>query len=138
MLDEYGWYLDPQLEITLGRLNGAGYSTDNGVRVQTDGVNSASCGIGIALGRAFANGGNIYVRGSWLHEFGGSYDINMTDSNNVQLVESQSMKDTWCEVDLGGDVMLGKQNNLYFGIARSFGGTFQKKWQVNAGLRVSF
>ena len=58
LLDEYGWYLDPQLEITLGRLNGAGYSTDNGVRVQTDGVNSASCGIGIALGRAFANGGN--------------------------------------------------------------------------------
>lgn len=138
LLDEYGWYLDPQLEITLGRLNGAGYSTDNGVRVQTDGVNSASCGIGIALGRAFANGGNIYVRGSWLHEFGGSYDINMTDSNNVQLVESQSMKDTWYEVDLGGDVMLGKQNNLYFGIARSFGGTFQKKWQVNAGLRFSF
>ena len=48
------------------------------------------------------------------------------------------MKDTWYEVDLGGDVMLGKQNNLYFGIARSFGGTFQKKWQVNAGLRCSF
>lgn len=138
LLDDRGWYIDPQIEVTLGRLNGADYNTDNGVRVHSDSINSAISGLGLAVGKTFDGGGSLYVRGSLLHEFGGSYDINMTDGNNEQLVESESMKDTWYEVNIGGDVMLGQQNNLYFDMARSFGGKFQKKWQVNAGLRFSF
>ncbi|WP_423806611.1 autotransporter outer membrane beta-barrel domain-containing protein, partial [Phascolarctobacterium faecium] len=45
---------------------------------------------------------------------------------------------TWCELALGGNVQLAKNNNLYFDVTRSFGGDFQKQWKVNAGLRWSF
>ena len=48
------------------------------------------------------------------------------------------MKDTWCEVDLGGDVMLGKQNNLYFGIARFIRRDLPEKMASQRRVEIQF
>ncbi|MFQ9936317.1 MAG: autotransporter outer membrane beta-barrel domain-containing protein [Phascolarctobacterium faecium] len=78
----------------------------------------------------------MYFKASALHEFGERQCTN--DQFGRKLQRSINYSGTWCELALGGNVQLAKNNNLYFDVTRSFGGDFQKQWQVNAGLRWSF
>ena len=69
-----------------------------------------------------------------------------TRKSKLALIQTNIIKDlieknysgTWCELALGGNMQLAKNNNLYFDVTRSFGGDFQKQWQVNAGVRFEF
>ena len=90
----------------------------------------------MAFGRQYRRG-QVYFKASALHEFGGSGNVQMT-SLGESYSENINYSGTWCELALGGNVQLAENNNLYFDVTRSFGGDFQKQWQVNAGLRWSF
>lgn len=138
MISDDGWYLDPQAEITLGRLNGVDYNTDNGVKVHYDHINSIVAGAGLEIGRRLSDLGNVYLRTMVMREFGGNYAVYMTDSNDGRFTENNDLSDSWYEVSLGGDINLGRVNNFYFDVSRSFCADFQKVWQINAGLRWSF
>lgn len=133
-----GWYLDPQAELTLGRMNGSDYDTDNDVNVKQDGFTSLVGGVGLAVGRTFTGGGNMYVRGSILHEFCGDGSIRMTDKNGAYLTRDFDYGDTWFEAALGGSVVLGKNLHLYGEVERSFGGDVTKNWGADIGVKYIF
>ena len=129
-------FIEPQLQLTLTHINGNEFTTRRDIKVSSDGIDSAIGRLGLAFGRQYRRG-QVYFKASALHEFGGSGNVQMT-SLGESYSENINYSGTWCELALGGNVQLAENNNLYFDVTRSFGGDFQKQWQVNAGLRWSF
>ncbi|WP_455655587.1 autotransporter outer membrane beta-barrel domain-containing protein [Phascolarctobacterium sp.] len=129
-------FIEPQVQLTLTHIAGSDFTTGRGIMVHSGGINSAVGRLGMAVGKQYQQG-NVYFKTSLLHEFGGSSDLLMTSAGE-SYGESKQYGGTWYELALGGNVNLSKDNELYFDVSRSFGGDFQKQWQVNAGLRWSF
>lgn len=129
-------FIEPQVQLTLTHIAGSDFTTGRGITVHSGGINSAVGRLGMAVDKQYKQG-NVYFKTSLLHEFGGSSDLLMTSAGE-SYGESKQYGGTWCELALGGNMQLGKASDLYFDVARSFGGDFQKQWQLNAGVRWSF
>lgn len=133
---ERGVYLEPQAQFMVSHINGNACTTDNGIKAEMEGINSAVGRLGLELGKRYDRG-SIYAKASLLHEFAGRADTLLT-SGQETLRDSRDYSGSWWELNLGGELELSKNNDLYFDVARSFGGSFQKQWQINGGIRFSF
>lgn len=133
---ERGVYLEPQAQFMVSHINGNVCTTDNGIKAEMEGINSAVGCLGLELGKRYDRG-SIYAKASLLHEFAGQADTLLT-SGQETLRDSRDYSGSWWELNLGGELELSKNNDLYFDVARSFGGSFQKQWQINGGIRFSF
>lgn len=131
------WYVEPQVQMTYGRINGYDYVSDKGIRTAYDDMDSLIGRIGFTVGKQYQSGA-LYFKASALHEFCGSSTVNMIDKLGETYTSENDYGDTWFELGLGGSVALSKNSHLYGDVERSFGADIQKKWQVNAGLRFSF
>ena len=138
---EAGFFVEPQAQFTLGRLAGIDYTTDRGVTGRIDGMNSAVGRIGFVMGQKIENGSDIYLKADLLHEFAGERDLVLTSDaggTNDILTKHNDYGDTWFELGLGGNVRISKTGNFYGEVTRGFSGDINKKWSVNAGLRLTF
>lgn len=133
-----GWYIEPQVQLTLGYLGGDRYETNNGVTVQQSGINSAVSRVGFNLGRDISESANIYVKANLLHEFGGGYDVTMTDSQGNRFRVDDAFNDTWVEYGIGAAFKTGSNSHVYVDVERGSGSDFKKDWQWNAGARWTF
>lgn len=133
---EQGVYLEPQAQLLVSHINGEAAVTDYGIRVESEGINSAVGRIGLEVGQKYQRS-SAYIKASLLHEFGGRADTVLTLGDET-LCDCRYYSGSWWELNLGGELELGKNNDLYFDVARSFGGAFQKQWQINVGVRFSF
>ena len=133
-----GWYIEPQAQVTLGYFGGDDYETSNGIKVEQSGITSVLGRVGFNIGKEIGDSGVIYAKANLLHEFGGGYDIDMTDSAGNRRTESDTFNDTWFEYGIGAALKTGKNNHLYFDFVKTAGGDFEKDWQWNAGMRWTF
>ncbi len=133
-----GWYIEPQAQLTLGYFGGDEYETSNGIKVEQGGITSVLGRVGFNIGKELGDSGVIYAKANLLHEFGGDYDIDMTDSRGISRSERESFNDTWFEYGIGTALKTGKNNHLYFDFVKTAGGDFEKDWQWNAGMRWTF
>ena len=131
-----GMWIEPQVELTYGKIGSANYMTDNGVSVNQDGMDSLVGRIGFALGKDFKQG-NAYVRASYLYDFDGETDIAFTKGNVTRDFE-QDLGGGWWEVGVGTNINLSDATHLYFDIEKTYGGNVATPWQWNAGVRYSF
>ena len=132
-----GWYIEPQAQFTLGYLGGDNYITSNGIEVNQSGIKSAVGRIGFNIGKEIGSKGIVYAKANLLHEFGGGYDVTMTDSTGRVKV-SDSFNDTWFEYGIGAAFASGENSHVYFDVERSAGSDFTKNWQWNIGARWNF
>ncbi len=130
------WFVEPQAELTYGRLGSADYG-DNGFSVHQDSMDSLVGRMGFRLGKNLSDASNIYMKASVLHEFCGDVDYSLTE-RTISKVSSADLGDTWYEVGVGGSAQIGKATYAYAGIEKTFGGDFSTPWQWNAGVRWSF
>ena len=130
------WFVEPQAELTYGRLGSADYG-DNGFSVHQDSMDSLVGRMGFRLGKNLSDTSNIYMKASVLHEFCGDVDYSFTEGTTSK-VSSADLGDTWYEVGVGGSAQIGKATYAYAGIEKTFGGDFSTPWQWNAGVRWSF
>ena len=136
-----GWFVEPQAELSLGRIGSADYTMSNGTQISQDAVNSAVTRIGVLSGKEFTmNGrqGNAYLKASLLHDFGGNGGGAAYYNGRSTVVESADMSVTWWEIGLGANLGIAKNSNLYFDALKTFGGDLRTEWQFNAGLRFTF
>lgn len=131
-----GMWIEPQVELTYGKIGNANYKTDNGVSVRQDGMDSLVGRIGFALGKDFKQG-NAYVRASYLYDFEGETDIRFT-KNGVTRGFEQDLGGGWFEVGLGTNINLSDATHLYMDIEKTYGGDVATPWQWNVGVRYSF
>lgn len=131
-----GMWIEPQVELTYGKIGSANYTTDNGVSVRQDGMDSLVGRIGFALGKDFKQG-NAYVRASYLYDFEGETDISFTKGNVTRGFE-QDLGGGWFEVGVGTNINLSDATHLYMDIEKTYGGDIATPWQWNVGVRYSF
>ena len=132
-----GWYIEPQVQFTLGYLGGDNYTANNGIEVRQSGIQSAVGRLGFNIGKEVSSAGIVYAKANLLHEFGGGYDVSMRDSSGAVTV-SDIFNDTWFEYGIGAALKTGSSSHLYFDVERSAGSDFKKDWQWNIGARWTF
>ena len=136
-----GWFVEPQAELSLGRIGSADYTTSNGVTIKQDSVNSAVVRLGFLGGKEFTIGGrtsNAYVKASALHDFGGNGSAIGYYENSSLALQTGDLTGTWYEIGLGANLGIAKNSNLYFEALKTFNGNLRTDWQFNAGLRFTF
>lgn len=130
-----GMWIEPQVELTYGKIGSANYTTDNGVSVRQDGMESLVGRLGFALGKDFKQG-NAYVRASYLYDFDG--ETNMTFSKGITRDFEQDLGGGWWEVGVGTNINLSDATHLYMDVEKTYGGDVATPWQWNVGVRYSF
>lgn len=138
VLDDNGWYIEPQTQLTFGYLWGDDYTLSNGVRVEQDGMTSLVGRAGFNLGRDIDEKTNVYVKLNVLHEFLGDYDFHMSDAAGNRLRYDGDFGDTWLEYGIGAAIRVDDDTHIYFDYERSTGGDFRTNWSWNAGIRWNF
>lgn len=131
-----GMWIEPQVELTYGKIGSANYKTDNGVSVRQDGMESIVGRVGFALGKDF-DAGNAYVRASYLYDFDGETDIRFTKGNVTRGFE-QDLGGGWFEVGVGTNINLSDATHIYMDVEKTYGGDVATPWQWNVGVRYSF
>ena len=132
-----GFYLEPQLEFILGKINGADYTTSTGMDVNIDSQSTAIARLGVAAGREIKNVGSYYAKASYYHDFGGGLNLTASDSTTNPYSYGEDSAKNWAVFTLGGAVKTGKNCNIY-GELSKFAGQLSNDVQVNIGARWSF
>lgn len=143
---EYGWHLklndisfvEPQVEITYGRILGDDFTTSNGVKVQQDDTDSLIGRVGLRGGFYFPdNRGTLYGRISALHDFKGETGF-LASTSATHDYFSEDLGDTWCEFGVGANFKLTDATYTYVDLEKSTGGDVKENWRWNVGLRTVF
>lgn len=132
-----GWYVTPQAQLTLMRIGGEDYTTNNGIKVNQDSLESAVGRIGFEVGKRISDSGSIYAKASLLHDFAGSADTYLS-LNGLTNSYHQDIGDTWCEAGIGFNYKTSENSYVYADVVKTFGGDVETPWQWNVGMRWTF
>lgn len=132
-----GWYVTPQAQLTLMRIGGEDYTTNNGIKVNQDSLESAVGRVGFEVGKRISDSGSIYAKASLLHDFAGSADTYLS-LNGLTNSYYQDIGDTWCEAGIGFNYKTSENSYVYADVVKTFGGDVETPWQWNAGMRWTF
>ncbi len=132
-----GWYVTPQAQLTLMRIGGEDYTTNNGIKVNQDSLESAVGRVGFEVGKRISDSGSIYAKASLLHDFAGSADTYLSHKGLTNSYH-QDIGDTWCEAGIGFNYKTSENSYVYADVVKTFGGNVETPWQWNAGMRWTF
>ncbi len=133
---EDDWYVTPQAQLTLMRIGGEDYDTNNGIHVRQDTLYSAVGRLGFELGRKLDEKGSVYAKASVLHDFAGNAETYLS-CNGFTNSYSQDLSDTWFEAGIGFNYRTGDNSYIYADVVRTFDGDVETPWQWNIGMRWS-
>ena len=139
-VQDSGFYMDPSVEFTAGRLNGKNFkgTSDLGtLYVHQHGFNSAIGRIGFSIGRQQERS-NIYAKFALAHEFGGNFRTDFYADDGGLKSTKVDLSDTWLDMELGGSLSLGKNVYLYGTYTRTFEADMATKWRADVGVRYTF
>ena len=134
-------YITPKVLLTWSRVGSKDYtgSANNGaiMNIYQDSYDSLVGRLGFEAGMKKANG-SLHAGLYLAHEFNGDIDTRYFAKDGGWKSTSFDGDDTWAELVLGGEYRLGRNSQLYADFARDLGGDFQRKWKLNAGIRLRF
>ncbi|WP_278726049.1 autotransporter outer membrane beta-barrel domain-containing protein [Acidaminococcus intestini] len=131
-----GLWIEPQAELTYGRVSVADFLTKNGVKVYSDSAGSLVGRLGMVLGRDI-KAGHLYAKASYLYDFDGDTITNMTYKGAKERF-SDDIGGGWWEVGIGANLNLNKATYLYIDAEKTCGGNVAAPWQWSLGVRYSF
>jgi outer membrane autotransporter protein len=134
---ENGFYVEPQLELSLSKIKGADFTTSTGMDVHADAQNTAIARIGVEVGKEIKNVGSYYAKASYYHDFGGGVNMIASDSTFYPYSYSEDIAKNWCIFTLGGTAKVAKNCNV-FGELSKYTGQLTNNVQVNIGARWTF
>lgn len=138
-----GYWIEPQAELTYGRVSSADFTTKNGARVakvHQDSMDSLVGRLGFSLGKDIKQG-NVYIRASYLYDFKGETWAQMTSEtvgSDRAPVYKTDLGGGWWEFGVGTNLNLGHDTHFYLDVETTAGGDVDTPWQWNAGVRYSF
>ena len=134
-------YITPKVQLTWSRVGSKDYtgSANNGatMNIYQDSYDSLVGRLGFEAGMKKAHG-SLHAGLYLAHEFNGDIDTRYFAKDGGWKSTSFDGDDTWAELVLGGEYRLGGNGQLYADFARDLGGDFQRKWKLNAGIRLRF
>ncbi len=134
-------YITPKVQLTWSRVGSKDYtgSANNGATmdIYQDSYDSLIGRLGFEAGMKKAHG-SLHAGLYLAHEFNGDINTRYFAKDGGWKSTSFDGDDTWAELVLGGEYRLGRNSQLYADFARDLGGDFQRKWKLNAGIRLRF
>ena len=130
-----GLWIEPQVELTYGQVDGATYIV-GGRTVNQDSMESLVGRIGFSLGKDIKDG-NVYARASYLYDFEGETSTTFSKGVANDTIK-QDLGGGWWEVGVGANINLSKATYIYADVEKTFGGEVDTNWQWNLGVRYSF
>lgn len=134
-------YITPKVLLTWSRVGSKDYtgSANNGatMNIYQDSYDSLVGRLGFEAGMKKAHG-SLHAGLYLAHEFNGDIDTRYFAKDGGWKSTSFDGEDTWAELVLGGEYRVGRNTQLYADFARDLGGDFQRKWKLNAGIRLRF
>lgn len=131
-----GYWIEPQAELTYGRVSSADFMTKNGASVHQDSMDSLVGRLGFSLGKDIKQG-NVYVRASYLYDFQGDTSVTMSKGGATTTFKTD-LGGGWWEFGVGTNLDLGHDTHFYLDVETTAGGDVDTPWQWNAGVRYSF
>ena len=143
-----GFYIDPSVQFTVGRVAGADYSAasdfldSKGLKkdmyVSQDAFTSAIGRIGLGMGKT-TDKAMFYTKFALAHEFSGDFTTTFTAENEPTSSTAVDFGGTWFEWQMGGSMKVNDNSYVYATFEKKFGGdTGSNDWRLDAGLRWSF
>ena len=143
---EFGWrfdlndlaFVEPQVELSYGRVAGDTFTAANGVTVKQDDFDTLIGRAGVRAGFKFPeNKGNIYAKFSVAHDFQGEMDAVATNGTALNTMHSD-IGGTWVEYGVGGNFRLCKNAYGHVDLERTSGAEVNANYRWNIGLRTFF
>ena len=142
-----GLYVDPSLELTVGRIAAKDYAAtsdylnawgkNKNMDVVQDAFTSCIARLGVRVGQTTDNA-SYFVKLAAAHEFSGDFDSAFRAVGEQGGKTSLDFGDTWYEAQVGVTAKLSAANTFYATYGCSFGGDVEQKYRLDAGLRWSF
>ena len=135
-----GFYLDPSVELTMGRLNSknfSGHSDLGELNVKQHDFDSAIGRIGLGIGRQTERS-NAFLKLALAHEFGGSFKTDFYADDGGLKSTRIDLQDTWLDMEIGGSLSIGRNTYLYGTYTHNFGADMETKWRTDVGVRYTF
>lgn len=133
---QQGFWLEPQAELTYGRVGAVDYTSARGAQIHHASMDSLVARLGFAAGKDIKDG-HLYLRASYLYDFDGDTDVIMR-YNGLQESYTDDIGGGWWEVGLGANLNLSEVTHFYMDVEKTYGGDIATPWQWNAGFRYSF
>ena len=134
-------YITPKVQLTWSRVGSKDYtgSANNGATmdIYQDSYDSLVGRLGFEAGMKKSHG-SLHAGLYLAHEFNGDINTRYFAKDGGWKSTSFDGEDTWAELVLGGEYRVGRNTQLYADFARDLGGDFQRKWKLNAGIRLRF
>lgn len=130
------YWIEPQAELTYGRVSSADFTTKRGAKVHQDSMDSLVGRLGFSLGKDIKQG-NVYVRASYLYDFQGDTSVTMSKEGATTPFKTD-LGGGWWEFGVGTNLNLGHDTHFYLDVETTAGGDVDTPWQWNAGVRYSF
>lgn len=143
---EFGWrfdlaktvFIEPQVELTYGRILGDNATASNQVRIEQEDFDSLLGRVGLRAGFKCPNDrGTVYVRVSGVHDFKGESDVRYSSSKASTTVHDD-IGGSWVEYALGANVNITPSTYTYVDLERTSGSDVKENWRWNIGLRTVF
>lgn len=131
-----GFWIEPQAELTYGTVDSADFTSSKGAHVHQDNVDSLVGRLGFSLGKNIRQG-NVYARLSYLYDFKGDANMNMS-RGTAESTFDEDLGGSWWEYGIGANLNLGHDTHFYVDLERAMGGHVNTPWQWNAGIRYAF
>ncbi len=134
-----GWFVEPQAELHLGRINSTSFRMSNGLKIIQSEINQGSGRLGALLGKRWQGDGkegSLYLRTSVVQNFSESGRMQGFYGDQKRKIDTLDTKGTALELNLGANVKFTNHLNGYMELTKSFGGPVQTNWQVNGGVRL--
>lgn len=133
-----GAFVEPQVEVTWGRIMGDDFLNSEGVRIEQDDFDSLIGRMGVRAGFNFPKDkGLVYARASVLHDFKGESEaVASLGAKSVRM--SDDIGGTWGEFGVGANFRLTPATYTYVDLERTTGGEVSEMWRWNVGVRHVF
>lgn len=132
-----GWYWEPSVGLTWGRISSADYTDSQGIKIHADSSTSKMASLGVQVGKN-VKGTEYYGKFEVRHDFDGKMHVSVPGSNLPGSSVYDDMGGTWYKLAIGAARKIDKNNSFYIDIEKDFGNKVKKPYSIGAGYRYTW
>ena len=129
---EDGWYWEPSVGLTYGRVGSATFKGDYDDTIYAKATESWIGSLGVQVGKNI-KGIEYYGKVEMMHDFDG--EIVVTDGYRVA---EDDMGGTWVKCSIGASRKISEHSAFYVDLEKDFGNKVEKPYAISLGYRTTF
>lgn len=136
------WFLEPQVGMNFGRIQGVDYGLTSGASIHQGGIDTQTGRVGLSFGKNFYQGealkGNFFVRTDFTKDWSGHGQMSGSYQGNSVAIDTKALNENVFSLSLGGNLRLSKHWNGTAQVSKDFSGAISSNWRGNLEVRYSW